>query len=660
MSSDVLALPVHEAELGAFLRDARAAEGAVLALFSSATRRDRSTFVGLRDLADALACPGCLHGSNRHLLGCCGNESKVLLRRNGILRAEFDEQGVFRGVTIWPPREDEFGANAHRAGAARGDWAEQLLDLFIGEPREEPFLQCAVHLMRGLLECRYGAVGIVQNGVLVRFLTSGVTADVEAQIGRTPEGRGLLGLVLDTGETLSVDDLAAHPLARGFPAGHPPMRTLLIVPIGRRAQVFGRLYFCDRLDGAPFDDQDERRAMALAGLIARLLELRRSEQSAAGLDRRLRELERVESSARLAAELTHDFANVLSAVSGYCTLLLGDREVAARMEHVEGIQSAVQRANELVRRVLHLARGTPSSTEQTEFGVVAASLEPLLRAALGSSVQLTIEVDPRMIPLKADASELEMALLNLAINSKVAMPHGGQLAIRAGVRTSEQNGMEWAFVEVEDNGVGFDEDALVRAYSPQSMRRSPIAGHGFGLESVRRFVERVGGELEIVSRDGHGALVRMHFPPATRASASAVLPEQGGRDTRNEVRRAVLLCAEATEGEVCSDHLAEYGFDSLCVDSVDAAIARAREFQTPLLVVLAGNGWPSREHVSALQQLPADIALAVLTQAPLGGDPLTSMAGRATFLDRTMPAPTVRATLQRISNSAADSDRAGR
>lgn len=646
--ADVDVICVGVAGLADFLRGTEAARGCVLALFRCATRRDRASFVGLRETAEALACPACVDGRSAHSQTCCGNESRVLLRRDGILRAEFDAEGIFRGVTTWPAPD---GASSVSSQHAREDWAEHLLDLFISEPREVPFLQGAVHLMRGLLGCRYGAVGIVQGGVLTHFLTSGVSAEVEARIGRAPEGRGLLGLALETGEALRVDDLQAYPLARGFPSGHPTMRTLLMVPIGRGAQVFGRLYFCDRFDGAEFDDQDERRTVALAGLTARLLDLQRSEQSAAGLDRRLRELERLESSARLAFELTHDFANVLSAVSGYCELLLNGRDAAAKREYVEGIQAAVQRANESVRHLLHLARGTPSSAGRSELREVAASLEPLLRAALGSSVQLTIEVDAPTISLNADAYDLEMALLNLAINSKAAMPHGGRLTIRAGVRTSEQTDTDWAFVEVEDTGVGFGEDALARAYSPHSARRSNVPGRGFGLDSVRRFMERVGGELEIVSRDGQGALVRLHFPWTTATSANAAASEQDRRDTGSNVSRAVLLCAEATESSECSAHLSDYGLETFCVNSVDASIAMARDLQSPLLVVLAGSGWPSQEHVAGLQQLPSNIALAVLSEAPLSGGPITSLAGCATFLDRSMPASDVRAALQRISSS---------
>lgn len=131
-----------------------------------------------------------------------------------------------RGVPAPPARRFRDRAQLRRVGAVprcaagaprerQDDWAGQLLDLFRSEPREPAFLQSAVHLMRDLLRCRYGAVSIGERGALVHLLVSGLGSDEIAAIGAAPQGRGLLGLALRTGESLRVAEVTRHPLAGG-------------------------------------------------------------------------------------------------------------------------------------------------------------------------------------------------------------------------------------------------------------------------------------------------------------------------------------------------------------------------------------------------------------------------------------------------------------
>lgn len=631
---------IHASELAASLRRDALPDTTILALFSDPQRRDRASFVGLRGVGDARACPACAGVAAQHAETCRGSVHLLRQPDGEVLEPCFDKCGLFRGVRTLPRER-------------RDDWAGLLLDLFRSEPNERAFLQAALHLMRDLLRCRYGAVGIVEEDALAQFLVSGLEAEEIAAIGPAPRGRGLLGLELRTGESLRLEDLAQHPFAEGFPAGHPQMRTLMIVPVSSGSEVYGRLYFCDRVDRRPFDEQDERRASALAALMARLVGLQRHVRTIAELDERLKELERIEVSARIAAEAAHDLANVLSAVSGYCELLHGESSSSLRRSYVTGIELAVSRAIDLVRSVLRVSRGEDGAGASTRFDTVAETLAPLLRAVLGKHVSLAIEIERDLAPLAVDASELEMALLNLALNSKTAMPGGGSLVIRVGRVGTDPDASPLARIEVEDSGPGFDLDALEQAQAPDQPLRP--GRNGLGLRSVRRFVERAGGALEIRTNPGQGALVRMQLPlqAPINAAEQGTVSASSRRTTPQETTEtresgAVLLCASGADNDAHCDHLAAYGLGSMCAESVAAALERARSTRTRLLIVLADEEPLVPEQVEALGALPADIALAILSERPERSDALARFEGRAAFLDRTMPTSTISAELRRL------------
>ena len=165
---------------------------------------------------------------------------------------------------------------------------------------EQDLLQLALEALTSLLKVRYGAIGIVnEHGRLVRFVHTGIAPELAARIGRLPEGKGLLGVVIAENHALRLDDMSQDPRAAGFPPHHPPMKSLLAVPVSRDGRVYGRLYFSDRLDGAPFSDEDERLAAQAADVLGLTLSHHR-----------------LQNERRQATDTLHDIARVLSANTG--------------------------------------------------------------------------------------------------------------------------------------------------------------------------------------------------------------------------------------------------------------------------------------------------------------------------------------------------------
>lgn len=143
-------------------------------------------------------------------------------------------------------------------GAARDPIAAYQAALAVASELDlEKVLKRIVDLSREVVPVRYAALGVSDDrGRLTSFLTSGISAEERARLGPPPEGHGLLGTIIREAQPVIVDDIAADPRSVGFPANHPPMRTLLGAPILLGQRRLGNLYLCDRLDGQPFDRDD--------------------------------------------------------------------------------------------------------------------------------------------------------------------------------------------------------------------------------------------------------------------------------------------------------------------------------------------------------------------------------------------------------------------
>lgn len=150
-------------------------------------------------------------------------------------------------------------------------------------------LRTIVHTAIELMDARYGALGVrgrdADGHDLVEFVYEGIDEDTRAMIGRLPQGRGVLGLLIDEPTPIRLDNITDHPASVGFPANHPPMRSFLGVPVRIRDEVFGNLYLTEKNSGGPFSEDDEVLAQALAAAAgiaidnARLYEQARARQS---------------------------------------------------------------------------------------------------------------------------------------------------------------------------------------------------------------------------------------------------------------------------------------------------------------------------------------------------------------------------------------------
>jgi signal transduction histidine kinase/CheY-like chemotaxis protein len=237
--------------------------------------------------------------------------------------------------------------------------------------------------------------------------------------------------------------------------------------------------------------------------------------------------QKMESIGKLTGGVAHDFNNLLMAVMGNLELLRKRLPADPRAQRL--IDAAIQgaeRGASLTQRMLAFARQQDLKTDSTDLEALVLGMRELLERTLGSNVELRFDIAPNLPSAQVDANQIELAILNLAINSRDAMPNGGTIAIGVGQGTSTGRGQmqqgRYLWIKVSDTGSGMDAKTLQMAVEPFFSTKPLGKGTGLGLSMVHGLVSQLGGGLELTSTLGAGTSATLWLPiAATRAAATA-------------------------------------------------------------------------------------------------------------------------------------------
>ena len=231
---------------------------------------------------------------------------------------------------------------------------------------------------------------------------------------------------------------------------------------------------------------------------------------------------KMEAVGQLAGGVAHDFNNVLTAIIGFSDLLLQThRPTDPAYRDIMNIKSSANRAAGLVRQLLAYSRRQTLQAEVLELGELLTDLSALLNKALGEKIALKILPGRDLWHVKADKTQFEHVIINLAVNAKDAMPGGGGLTIRTR-NVSERESLklaslgvaagEYLLVEVEDTGVGIPPDVIARIFEPFFTTKEVGKGTGLGLSTVYGIVKQTGGYIFADSEVGKGTTFRIYLP----------------------------------------------------------------------------------------------------------------------------------------------------
>jgi signal transduction histidine kinase len=275
--------------------------------------------------------------------------------------------------------------------------------------------------------------------------------------------------------------------------------------------------------------------------------LRASEVRYRSLFQQLVQAEKLQAIGRLAGGVAHDFNNVLTVVMGYAQQLLDNKNptVEAVQRGASHILTAGDRAARLTRQLLAFGRKQVLQPTILNLNAVIVDVDKMLRRLIHENVEIMTTPAPKLGLVKADVSQLEQVLLNLAINGRDAMPDGGKLTIEtSNVELDEAYAREHAGVRpgpyvllaVSDTGVGMDAETLSHIFEPFYTTKEVGKGSGLGLATVYGIVEQSGGHVAVYSEPGRGSTFKVYLPrveePADSAARSqSVLPSIRGCET---------------------------------------------------------------------------------------------------------------------------------
>ena len=292
----------------------------------------------------------------------------------------------------------------------------------------------------------------------------------------------------------------------------------------------------------------------------------------------LRQSQKLEAMGQLTGGVSHDFNNLLTPIIGSLDLLQRTGVGSERERRlINGALLSAERAKTLVQRLLAFARRQPLQAEAVDIAALVESMSDLVASTSGPRVRLEMEVAPGLPPAKADANQLEMALLNLAVNARDAMPDGGTLTISAETCTMEAGNRlaldpgTYVRLAVGDTGIGMDEATLVRAIEPFFSTKGVGRGTGLGLSMVHGLAAQLGGSLDIASRLGGGTTVALWLPITTEAVGK---PDQVDQAQRPAAAKGAVLLVDDEELVRAStaDMLTELGYAVIEAGSAEQAL----------------------------------------------------------------------------------------
>jgi two-component system NtrC family sensor kinase len=234
----------------------------------------------------------------------------------------------------------------------------------------------------------------------------------------------------------------------------------------------------------------------------------------------LHQAQKLEALGQLTGGVAHDFNNLLTVLQGCLEMLSGrqpDERLQARVDMALG---TIERAEKLVGQLLAFARRQPLTIARVDLNGLLNQMAELLARTVGSGIKIETDLAPDLWPVDADATQLELTVINLAINARDAMPSGGVLRVRTfnatlPRRASDEElgeGGDFVGLEISDTGTGMAPDVLARAFEPFFTTKEPGKGTGLGLSMVYGFARQSGGSASISSVVGRGTVVTLLLP----------------------------------------------------------------------------------------------------------------------------------------------------
>jgi two-component system cell cycle sensor histidine kinase/response regulator CckA len=379
------------------------------------------------------------------------------------------------------------------------------------------------------------------------------------------------------------------------------------------------------------------------------------------LEAGLVQAQKMESIGRLAGGVAHDFNNALTVIMGWLGVLQPKAPLSGPShDGLEAIRQAADHAATLTRQLLAFARRQVLEPKVVDVNKLVGGVRRLIDGLVGDDVKVSVDLSRDAIPMKVDPGQIEQVILNLAANSRDAMPKGGKITLKTslvellqGSVRGELNPGRYAMIEFSDTGSGISPEALPFIFEPFFTTKDPGKGTGLGLATVHGIIRQHGGNIEVQTEQGKGTTFRILIPAVESKAPTATGPtaEQappGGRET------ILLVEDEPLVRSVAAMTLKLAGYNVIEVDGPEQAIKLVSERNDKIDLLLSDVVMPEMNGVVLAERLrDARPGMRVLLSSGYSEESLDSRsidAGRIMFL----PKPYMPDTLRRKVREALD------
>jgi PAS domain S-box-containing protein len=336
----------------------------------------------------------------------------------------------------------------------------------------------------------------------------------------------------------------------------------------------------------------------------------------------VRQLQKMEALGQLTGGIAHDFNNLLTVILANLQMLEDEVLPGSPASDLAGRASrAAQRGAELTRKLLIFARRQRLEATSLDVNEIVSNVTGMLTRTLGEHIHIAELLDPDAPRVFVDGTQLETALLNLAVNARDAMPHGGRLSISSGIaivgdHDYPESGLvagRYVVVSVSDTGTGMSEEVLARAFEPFFTTKEAGKGTGLGLSMVYGFARQSAGHVSLRSEPGRGTTVTLYLPLAKGADAATVAGSTG----RPSGSETVLLVEDDDEVRIATRKLLA-GLGYRVVEAADARTALAlldatRDVRLMLTDVVLAQGAGGPELARDARRLRPDLKVVFMS-----------------------------------------------
>jgi PAS domain S-box-containing protein len=478
----------------------------------------------------------------------------------------------------------------------------------------EAILETACQELSQILDLSHAVAGLVSND------RSEATVVAEAETDNLPSLLGLtipltktsaFEILLVLKEPLVVKDVQAtsqldtiRTVAIGL-----GVASVMLVPLLVEGEVLGGLILGDSEPRSFSDDEVslvQRMAEQLSGALARA----RLEEERRGLEHQLQQALRMEALGRLAGGIAHDINNLLTITQLSTQLMqrqLHDKDPL--LEHVRQIEETGERATRLIKQLLSFSSRDIIEPRPVTLNDVVGEMSPMLRRVIGEDIQLTVSLADDLWTVRADPSQIEQVIVNLALNARDAMPEGGALTIEtanvvieesfAAAHVDAQPG-EHVLLTFGDTGMGMDDEVQAHIFEPFFTTKDAGKGTGLGLATVFGTITQSGGYIHVDSEIGRGTCFKIYLPRVLDAA-----PPESPRprppiveEVPHGTETILVVEDEAAVRDTAIQVLQSYGYRVLAATNGVEALEVAEQHEGPIHLLLSDVVMP---HMSGVE-----------------------------------------------------------